>query len=86
MGQGISIRWGGSLVAPPRAFSFFPRLRFDLLYLFFDSFACPPGRKWLELISIRKLGFVISYCTFNLPSNKGSSCVPEIRVGQDGTS
>ena len=67
-------------------YSFYPRLRFDLLYLFFDSFACPPGRKFLELISIWKLGFVISYCTFNLLSIKGFSCTPEIHVGQDGTS
>src|SRR5215208_825840 len=71
-------------------FSFFQHLHFDLLYLCFDSFAvCPPVRKWLELIiiSIRKLGFVISYCTFNLLSIKGSPpCDTEIRVGQDGTS
>jgi hypothetical protein len=67
-------------------YAFFPRLCFDLLYLFLDSFACPPGRNVLELITIWKLGFVISYCTFNLLSIKGSSCVTEIRVGQDGTS
>src|SRR5215211_4417588 len=52
---------------------FFPHLLFDLPYLCFDPFA-PPGRKWLELISIWKLGLVISYCTFNLLSIKGSSC------------